>query len=381
MIIGAGIGGLMTGIALQSVGINIDIYEAAEELHPIGAGILIPPNAMRVLAHFGLAEKVRVSGNEIDNLQVSDYLGRKISTTRSSHELDNRYFKTVAIHRGKLHAILLERFGDVGIHLNCELEDIMTSEECLQVHFTNGHCLAADFVIGADGLRSKTRQAIIPEASLRDSQQTCWRGIANIQLAEERESQLTELWGNGTRFGFVPISGDQVYWYATVADKLYDPTQSQETAAYLQSVFSGYLSMVSQIIDSTPDGMIIEGHIFDLKPLKKWADKNVVLLGDAAHAITPNLGQGGALAIEDAFELAEKMARCGGSVSGDAFVEFQQARQHRVNKISRASWIIGQLTNWCSPMACTARNKVLRNIPQKVGQAQSGFLYNNEIKR
>ncbi|WP_067093873.1 FAD-dependent monooxygenase [Marinomonas atlantica] len=379
IIIGAGIAGLSTAIALKLKGIEVDIYEASAELKVVGAGILVPPNAMAVLAHYGLADEVKSYGKEIDALRVSSFRGEPISITPSTFVNNRTQFKTVALHRGKLQEILLRNVSEERIHLGYQYSRVESTNEGLQVSFANNQQRIADFMIGADGLRSKVRQFVMPDSALRNGQQVCWRGVANIQLPESSNAQLTELWGDGTRFGFVPIGPDQVYWYATASSKRNYYFESDRAADSLRKLFSSYITCVDNIIDSTPQDLIIEGNMYDIKPLKHWFSNRVVLLGDAAHAITPNLGQGGALAIEDSYAIAEKLEHF--SDPATAFLEFQQARQTRVDRVSKASWKIGQITNWRSPLLCSARNQILSKVAPMMANSQSDWLYNFEISK
>lgn len=377
IIIGAGIAGLSTAVALKLKGIDVDVYEASTELKAIGAGILVPPNAMAVLAHYGLADEVKSCGKELNALQVSNFRGEPISTTPSSYDNNRMPFKTVAVHRGKLQEILLRKVSKERIHLGYQFSGVESANDGVQVSFANEQQCTAEFMIGADGLRSRVRQFVMPDAALRNAQQVCWRGVANIQLPDRWNAQLTELWGNGTRFGFVPIGPDQVYWYATVTTKLSHGFELASAAESLRKVFSSYINCVSDIIESTPQDLIIEGSLYDIEPLKHWFSKRVLLLGDAAHAITPNLGQGGALAIEDSYQIAEKLVRY--SDPGIAFSTFQKARQSRVNRVSNTSWKIGQVANWRSPLLCSARNQLLSKLAPRMAKSQSDWLYHFEV--
>lgn len=376
IIIGAGIAGLSTAIALKLKGIDVDIYEASAELKAIGAGILIPPNAMAVLDHSGLADEVKSSGKELNALQVANFRGEPISTTPSTYINNQTPFKTVALHRGELQSLLLRHINKERIHLGFQCSGVKNRNDDVQVFFNNDHQRTADFVIGADGLRSKVRQLVMPDSALRNAQQICWRGVANIQLPERWDAQLTEFWGHGTRFGFVPIGPNQVYWYATVSTKPHYVKPGRATKN-VREIFSSYIKCVGDILDSTPQDLIIEGSLYDIEPLQHWFSKRAVLIGDAAHAITPNLGQGGALAIEDSYDIAEKMARY--TDPTQAFAKFQQSRQPRVNRVSKASWNIGQVSNWRSPLLCSTRNQIISRFAPMMAKRQSDWLYRFEV--
>ncbi len=308
IIIGAGIGGLSTAIAMQMRQINVKVFEAATNLNPIGAGILVPPNAMNILDRYNLAQQVRDGGSPIESLVVIDSEGRGISKTPAHYSKNGIAHQTIAIHRGTLQKILLNALA---------LGTLLTSKQCVEINtgvdgaeatFRDGTKISGEFLVGADGIHSKVRESIFPDSPLRYSGQTCWRGVSNIALPKKWLMQLTEVWGAGLRFGFVPIADTQVYWYATKREEAGGIDDATNIKQQLCDLYGEFLEPVGEIIMQTDPFSIIRDDISDLAPLTSWHSNSAVLMGDAAHASTPNLGQGGAQAIEDSWVLAEKIA-------------------------------------------------------------------------
>lgn len=357
LIIGAGIGGLTTAIALQRKGIQTELVEAAEALAPIGAGILLPPNALAILARYGLLEQLENAGHSIDAFVVADAKGRLISRSPATYKQGNRHYRTVAIHRGLLQKILLDSFHPEAVTLGHRCRHVASTTKGAEASFENGAIKQADFLIAADGLHSSVRKVLFPDSRVRYSGQICWRGIANTALSGSQANQLTELWGQGTRFGFVPIAERQVYWYTTKLAQSGHAEHAEDSVEILR-LFQEFGTVAEGLIESTPTGSIIRCPLSDLKPLPAWSSGSVVLLGDAAHAATPNLGQGGAQAIEDSYVLAEKLAS-EDSVAR-AFRAFRQSRIAKVTQIVNASRHIGQITNLKHPWACASRNQMAR---------------------
>lgn len=374
IIIGAGIGGLSTAIAMQMRHINVTVFEAATSLNPIGAGILVPPNAMTILDRYNLAQQVRDGGNPIESLVVLDSEGKSVSKTPAHYSKNGSIYQTVAIHRGTLQNILLSALMP---------DTLVTNKQCLEVNagitsteaiFRDGTKVCGEFLVGADGIHSKVRESIFPDSPLRYSGQTCWRGVANLTLHKKWLMQLTEAWGTGLRFGFVPIADAQVYWYATQREDAGGVDDPAIIKQQLLDLYGEFLDPVGEIILQTDSSSIIRDDINDLAPLTSWFSNSVVLIGDAAHASTPNLGQGGAQAIEDSWVLADKIATC--EILQDAFKRFQASRFSKVQKIVNVSWQIGKATNLSNKMACEIRNALFRCVPSFMAKQQSRSIYN-----
>ena len=373
IIVGAGIGGLSTAIAMQMRDINVKVFEAATSLNPVGAGILVPPNAMTILDRYNLAQQVRGGGCPIESLVVLDSEGKSISKTPAHYSKNGIVYQTIAIHRGALQKILLSALAP---------DTVFTDKQCLAVSsgvngaeatFRDGTKVYGEFLVGADGIHSRVRESIFPDSPLRYSGQTCWRGVSNIALPRKWLMQLTEVWGAGLRFGFVPIADAQVYWYATQREDAGGIDDSTNIKQQLFDLYGEFLDPVGEIISQTNPSSIIRNDLSDLMPLTSWFSNSVILVGDAAHASTPNLGQGGAQAIEDSWVLAEKLATC--ETLQNAFESFQVSRVAKVKKIVNVSWQIGKATNISNEIACKIRNTLFRCVPPFMAKQQSRSIY------
>jgi len=356
-IIGAGIGGLTTAIFLQRFGFNVEIYEQAEELKPIGAGIMLAHNAMQVFDKLGLKKQISLLGNRLTKLNITRSDLNLIST------IDNQFFDDkfsvnhIAIQRGALQHILIEQLPEQCIHLNKKLVAINNSTET-SLMFSDGSEGKYDVVIAADGIHSFVRTTLFPDSCLRDARQVCWRGIASISLSHEHSCELNEAWGLGSRFGFVKIAEQQVYWYALCNERL-------AKNATLSAIFTDYHPLIKDIINKTDESLLIKNKIQDLKPLAQWYDGNVVLLGDAAHATTPNMGQGACQAIEDAYALSHAIKKYPLNI---ALKKYQISRIKKVNNIVNMSWKVGKISHIQHAPLATLRNFLLRNAPQALNK-------------
>ncbi|WMN59609.1 FAD-dependent monooxygenase [Pseudoalteromonas xiamenensis] len=372
IIIGAGIGGLSSAIALQAKNIDVEVFDATPLLTVVGAGILLPPNAMAVLEQYQLADQIESIGYPVHSFSILDYKGKSITRSSSCYQVANREYHTIALHRGVLQQVLLNAFGKEKVHTGHECVRVKVASEGVGVDFNNSVSKRGDFLIGADGIHSVIRKQLFPSSALRYSGQRCWRGIANFSLSSKWLNQFTEIWGNGSRFGFVQISNDQVYWYATLYQKNVNITDSECPSDILLREFCHYCAPVLELIRHTPPEALIDSFLHDLSPLAQWYQKSIVLIGDAAHAMTPNLGQGGAQAIEDSFVLAEQLAQY--ESPAKAFQQFQTVRFKKVRQVVSLSWQIGKATNLSNPWVCAARNRLVRQFsPISGGTALQNF--------
>lgn len=363
-IIGAGISGLTTGIALKQKGFKVQIFEQAEQFKPVGAGIFLANNAMQIYERLGLKSAIEEAGVPIHSLKITE------SNLSPLSVIDLTYFEkkfgvsNIAIHRGALMKILVQQFDKEEILLNKQLADIDFKENN-QLHFQDNSTATGELIIGADGINSNVRKAIFANTKIRKAGQICWRGVCEFSLPEKFKFELNEAWGSGNRFGFGEISPNQVYWFAL--------TNFNEEALHfskkqITSIFKNYHPLVQDLIKATAPNKIHTDQISDLETIKNWHFKNVCLIGDAAHSTTPNMGQGACQAIEDAYFLAEFLEK---ENNQNAFQHFQKFRKKKADMIVKNSWMIGKMAHWENPLAVSFRNFLMKMTPDYLGRKQS----------
>jgi 2-polyprenyl-6-methoxyphenol hydroxylase-like FAD-dependent oxidoreductase len=217
IIIGGGIGGLTTAIALKQKGISVTVYEAAPELKAVGSGIIMATNAMQVLQRLGLANRIKEKGYKLTSGQIADEQWRTLQVIDGQYAINKYGVGSYAIHRASLQQILFDELPEGIVKLNHKVVSILQIENKVQVNFENGSEAEADFVIGADGIKSVVRQSLFGNTNYRYSGQTCWRATVNMPIPKKMESVAYELWGTkaGLRLGMVPVNQNEVYYYAT----------------------------------------------------------------------------------------------------------------------------------------------------------------------
>lgn len=366
-IIGAGIGGLTTALAFKQKGFNVIVYESAAEIKPIGAGIGIANNAMQVFKKLGIHEKIENAGVKVSSMNITDHKLRSLSLI-DLKEFEVKYgVCNISIHRAVLQNILAEEIGFENIKLSKRLLKIEQSES-VKLSFEDGSIETADVVIAAEGIKSVVRNQLFDPSQIRDTNQICWRGVSKVSLPKEYNNKAVEAWGKGKRFGFVQINEQDTYWYAVVNESL-----TERNGETLQDLFKGFHTDVLNIIENTSNSIVIKNGIIDLKPIHKWYHKKVCLLGDAAHATTPNLGQGACQAIEDAYLLAELYQE--EKTIEIVFKEYQKLRIKKAHAIVNSSWRIGKIAHLENGLAVYFRSLLMRCIPTSAtsNQLQSIF--------
>ena len=371
-IIGGGIGGLSTALALQKQGIDFELYEAAQELKPVGAGIILSPNALYIFDQLGILNELEDAGIFLHQFGIKTAQDKPLQIASTKFSQHGKSYQSIGIHRGELQRILLAKLPEHKIHLGKMLRKLEPSSTTLE--FEDGKTVKADFVIAADGIHSTVRQTLFPETTLRYSGQSCWRGVADITLSEAELENTAEFWGIGPRFGYVPIAQNKVYWYATaVQPKNQKDTTTHGSKKKLLKNFQSFTNPITRILETTPAQNIMQHDLYDITPLSKWHHKNTVLLGDAAHAMTPNMGQGAAQSIEDAWSISQQLNKH--TTLEKAFQAYSNDRFKKANQIAKLSWRIGQITNLQNTFLCNLRNTAMKLTPKGVSETQRQKLF------
>ncbi|WP_109831983.1 FAD-dependent monooxygenase [Reichenbachiella versicolor] len=371
-IIGAGIGGLTTAIALEQKGITTRIFEQADELAPVGAGIILANNAMQIYEKLGLRTAIEEKGNPISSMNITSMDLKSLSKVDLSYFEQKYGVKNIAIHRGALQNILLEELNSTGLNLGHALDQIVELDNKWELIFKNGTQTTSSVLIGADGIHSAVRKSIFSKYKIRKANQICWRGVAEIHLPSNYHHELNEAWGKGDRFGFVQIADNKVYWYAL---KSFKSQMSEFDISEITSYFSQYHPMIKDILAATVPENIYTAEITDLKPTKGWHKNNVCLIGDAAHATTPNMGQGACQAIEDAFILAECLNKY---PLDQAFSKFEKLRIAKAHQVVKTSWAIGKMAHISNPFLSKLRNQLMKSMPESMNRKQTEKIFKLE---
>jgi 2-polyprenyl-6-methoxyphenol hydroxylase-like FAD-dependent oxidoreductase len=355
LVVGAGIAGLALAGALRARGLDVTIVEREPSLAPLGAGLMLGANAVAVARALG----VELSGRALPvrSARITDAGGRLLQET--AFEAGARDLATYVLHRSALHEALLERAGAPAVRCGASVARLVETDAGVDVRFADGGEARFDLVIGADGIGSATRaQALGAEApAVVYAGYTCWRFVC----ADPGVEGLQEMWGRGRRVGFAPLGDGRLYVFLVANAPARAPAPSWPDG--LRALFEGFASPVPAIFDAADASAPLLHH--DLEDLARpvWGRGRVWLAGDAAHAMLPNLGQGAAMALEDALAIAHVLGAAGATPIAEAHARLVTLRHARVARLWRQSRQLGAMAQWSHPISCWLRDALSRAMP------------------
>lgn len=357
IVVGGGIGGLATAAALVNRGWRVSVLERAAAFEEVGAGLSVWSNALRALDALGVGDEVRARAMVETSAGIRRPSGRWLART-DTEELARRFGPLVMIHRADLLEILRRAVPTEALRPGVEVVDVRAGASGAEVIHSAG-ADPADVVVGADGIRSTVRHAGWPDGpSPRYAGYTAWRWVAS---PEHRLTLGGETWGRGHRFGFAPLPDGRVYAFATANEPEGERTAGGELAE-LRRRFGGWHDPVGELLSATSDDLVMRHDVMELPPLDRYVSGRVALLGDAAHAMTPNLGQGACQALEDAVTLATALD-AHASVSA-ALAAYDADRRPRTQWVARRSRLIGAVGQWSAAPAVALRTAAMRLAPR-----------------
>ncbi|MFN8057993.1 MAG: FAD-dependent monooxygenase [Vicinamibacterales bacterium] len=369
LIAGGGIGGLTLAALLHRRGRECLVLERASRVAPVGAGLVLQPNAIRALRIGGIESAIVSRGAPLARMELRDDRGRILS------RVEGQAFESAfgaglsAFHRATLHAALLELVPAGAMWLGSHVQGFGETPDGVFAELESGERVEGEALVGADGVRSVVRGQLLDDGEPRYSGYTSWRGIAPRGTLWP-SGHTAESWGAGARFGLVSIDGDRIYWFAT-ANTSAGGTDTGK--AGLRARFGGWHRPIPDVIDATPDEAILRTDIADRDPATRWSRGRVTLLGDAAHPMTPNLGQGGCQAIEDAVVL--DLCLSATSDVAAAFAAYERRRLARTARVVIDARRFGRMGQLEQSAARAFRYMVVRLTPERVTLRSLRWLY------
>jgi len=333
-IIGAGMAGLTTGIALKKFGHQVTIYEQAEQILPVGAAISLWSNGVKCLNYLGLTEQVEKLGGKMDNLAYIDGLTGDVMTQFSLYPLIEEVGqRPYPVSRAELQNMLMDEFGREDIHLAKKMISFVEEGERVKIQFADGSEIESDLLVGADGTHSITRAYVLGEqVERRYAGYVNWNGLVDVSDDYAAADQWTTFVGEGKRVSLMPVANNRFYFFFDVPIEAGLPNQRDQYRTELKKNFKDWCSPVHQLIDRLDEQKTNRVEIHDIEPFMSFYKGRVVLLGDAAHSTTPDIGQGGCQAMEDAIYLARALQINTFGLS-DALERYQNKRNDRTKEM------------------------------------------------
>ncbi|MEU4315546.1 FAD-dependent monooxygenase [Nocardia sp. NPDC024068] len=348
LVVGGGIGGLAAAVAFHQRGWQVEVLERAPEITEIGAGLSIQPNGLRALDAIGLGEQVRTGGQAGPPRGIRGVNGAWL-IRNDVEDLERRFGPWAIIHRAALVDILRAALPAHALRPGTTVRKVLPDGT---VHHDGG-TTTADLVIGADGVRSVTRRSIWPHAAgPRYVGYSTWR----LLTASDGVEGSVETWGRGDRFGCVPMPDGRVYCYLMSNA----PAGSRTGLDRLRERFAHWHDPIPALLDAARPDAVLQHDTYKLPNLRTFVHGKVAVLGDAAHAMAPNLGQGACQALEDAVTLAAAVDTLGIDAG---LQDYDRLRRPRTQMVAQLSHRVAAPAHWNSPLATALRDAALPLLP------------------
>jgi 2-polyprenyl-6-methoxyphenol hydroxylase-like FAD-dependent oxidoreductase len=359
LVVGAGIGGLTAARALTRAGFDVRVIEQAAELKEVGAGISLWPNAVKALRLLGLGEAVEAAGATAKDAGFFTWRGSLLAAS-PAEQLEARFgAPLLVLHRAELQRLLYQGLDSERVRLGTACVAVEQRDGQATVRLADGSVAEARVIVGGDGIHSAVREAVFGGAPTRYSGFTAWRGVVVLDSELDERLCVGESFGPGSLFGTARLTGGRAYWWASIRTE--EDGDDEDPKTRLREHFSSWRGPARSLIEATPDESIIRTPLYERPPLQHLSRGRVALLGDAAHPMLPNLGQGACQAIEDAVELGVVLSQTQDVL--DALPLYSARRASRTAAVVRASRQMAKIAHLRSPLAAASRNALMRVMP------------------
>jgi 2-polyprenyl-6-methoxyphenol hydroxylase-like FAD-dependent oxidoreductase len=388
LIIGGGIAGPALALFLKRAGLESAVFEAYPEQAGIGGGLALAPNGMHVLDSLGLVDQIGDRGSQVDEYWFRNDRGQTLA--RFANASAARYGQPmVGMARATLAEVLADALHREGVpfYQQKRLTGIEQDTSGVTAYFEDGDSASGDLLVGADGVRSATRRLALADAA--EPQYTGLTGVGGFVpdaevpgLSDRDRSTMTFTFGGDGFFGIGPGGSGQTMWWTNLpraeplsrSEMLEAPTEAVRQE--LLARFGSYHQPVADLIRASET--IIQLNIFDIPSLPVWHAGRVLVIGDAAHAVSPNAGQGASLALEDAMYLGRLF--CDSRDFESVFAAFERDRKPRVERIVAEGRRRGVDKQLVGPLQSKLREVMLRVMLNLFGRNADDWIYRHRVE-
>jgi len=379
LVVGAGVGGLTAAIALRKVGVEAMVFErvrSADQIR-VGTGTHFWSNAMRVYQKIGLADQIEAGGSEVEHTEFWTSRGKLLADWKVGEQGRTLGVPSIGVIRAEVQRVLLGALGHEAVRFGAECTGFSQDATGVTAQFGGGREEHGDVLIGADGINSVIRDLVVGPTKPRYSGWTVWLGVQTSmpELCPVGIHRIVS--GPGARFVFHHAGEGCLAWLAMENAPEGRPDAPSGRKAEVLDRFRGYMEPIEAIVEATEDPVIRRQDMYYCKPLKQWGTGRVSMLGDAAHAMTSHVGQGACQAIEDGYVLARCLGEDGDIVS--ALRSYEAQRLGRTTLISNVAWRMGSMGRWKNPVACLARDQIMRVLFSGVAGRQNEKFVAQEV--
>ncbi|MCW6006734.1 FAD-dependent monooxygenase [Micromonospora sp. CPCC 205371] len=366
IVVGGGIGGLAAAAGLSRTGWRVTVFEQAPEFAPVGAGIALAPNGVRALDWLGLGGALRECSVSTGAAGLRTVAGRWLLRTTVEQLTAWQGVPAFVLHRADVHRMLAEAAGEADLRTGHRVTGVVSLPDGAEVRFAaDGQpgAATADLVVAADGVHSVTRHSLVPHhPGPAYAGYVTWRGLAPAAAVPAGLPGAFQTLGRGLGFGALPLADGRVYWFA--ARTAPEGAHIEGDLTDVANLFAGWHDPIPAMLAATPPEGLLRHDIYHLAtPLPSYRAGRVVMLGDAAHAMTPDLGQGACQALEDAVVLT---AFAGSADLDVVLASYDRARRKRSQDLVRVSARTGRLLMAANPLAARLRDLAAWALPTTV---------------
>jgi 2-polyprenyl-6-methoxyphenol hydroxylase-like FAD-dependent oxidoreductase len=379
-VVGAGLGGPVAALALARAGFEPVVYEQAPSIEAVqvGAAITLWSNATRVLQPLGIGERLESVGSPVESMVFRTWRGKPLADWPVGEAARRVQAPHLSALRGRFHDAVTSELGDSVLRLGHRLQSFAQDAEGVTLRFGGGAEDRADVLVGADGLRSTVRRLLGDETSPRYAGYTSRWAAVRFDDSAIPQDAILHLWGRGMRFIAFRLGGDGVFW-ALVARAPEGGADEPGLKQRLLDLLDGWVAPAQAAVAATDEAQIRRQDIYDLPYRGPWTDGRVALLGDAAHAMTFDMGQGGCQAIEDGVALTDELTRA--SDVPAALRAYEERRRPRAEAVAGRSRRVGALSRLRNPVVVAVRERVMRQVLKRVLKVELETLSHEEVSR